>query len=473
MVEDASPLSRRVLSGTGQQVLARLWSAACSLAALLAIGRTVSDEAFGVYSYYFPLFVMAGTALDFGSFSICVREIARAPEREGELLRHALAFRLLVGGILAAVISSVAMLQEDASEAGRIALASLHLLALGPGIFGAHFHARIRLLPVALSGILGSTVHAGLSLALAATDEPHPGSYLLAFGAGVATQSLSVALFAGRRVHWVGSLKREVFFDLLREMAPLGASAALSTFYFWVDTLLLRGLAGEAVAGTYNRSYRLMSLSLALPIHFTQALLPVFSRLARSDRSALTRAVQQAVRFLGAVALPATALAPALGRALLQTVWGDQFDEEGVRCLYVLAVAGALIFLSYPQITALIAVGRQGTCTWVALLAGILKVALACWWIPYVGILGAAAATLATEAFVLFAVRSALRRTLDAFGPMAVLVRPLLVAGVIGVLGKILLSSSGIWSLVAGLGLLMGGLFLSSGTPFDLRVQKE
>ena len=59
-------VNRRILAGTGLQVFARLWSAACGMAVVMLIDRVGDDQSFGAYNYYFSLYQIAFTMIDFG-----------------------------------------------------------------------------------------------------------------------------------------------------------------------------------------------------------------------------------------------------------------------------------------------------------------------------------------------------------------------------------------------------------------------
>ena len=144
------------------QVFARLWSASCAMFALMLMDRVVSDASFGMYNYYFTLFQIAFTFIDFGGTGIAVREIARTPHRENEILRFMASFRLAASFLSLVVINVHCYCTEDNVTARMvILLSSVHLLLLSPAAVVAHFHSRVKFAPVAASQVMGYAVFLG------------------------------------------------------------------------------------------------------------------------------------------------------------------------------------------------------------------------------------------------------------------------------------------------------------------------
>jgi len=284
----------------------------------------------------------------------------------------------------------------------------------------------------------------------------------------VVLQSAYVFARGSRHIQWWGPLDLPLARRLVGAMVPLGIATALSTTYFWADSILLRELAGEAEAGAYQHAYRLLSFSLALPIYFCHSLLPIYSRLAAEGPARLTPVVQRSVFYMACVAFPAAALAPALGPAVLDVVWDDPHPDTAA-CLNWLAGAGALIFLTYPQIHALIAAGRQKTCALISLAGGGFKIGLGVATIPALGIRGAAMTTFFTELVVLLLVTAAHRVRLGALGPSWRLWRPAFAAALVGGTSLIFEGFTGMGSLAVAMGLLIGGAWLAGVVPFDLK----
>ncbi len=464
-------LNRRVLLGTGLQGFGRLISSGCAFLALVLIGQSLGDEAFGIYNYYFPLYIIAGTTVDFGSYSVAVREIARHPDQEGVILRFLGRFRLGTASGFALLISGVAWFQEPpGTQRWLLILAAWHLVLLVPASLGAHLHARMHFLPLALAQVAGSVAFLLLATWLWSDAHRQPAAYLLAFGTGVAVRALIIHLAALRTAAPRQSPSREFARGLFREMLPLGISAAAGSLYFWLDAFLLREIAGEKAVGDYHRAFRLVAFGIMLPVYFCQALEPAFAKCALRDPDRFVILVRRAVFYLMTVALPLAAWIPWVSGAMLTLIWGKE-PGDTEKCLGTLALASVCIFATYPQVVALTALGKQRDFTRIVLFAGPLKLGVILVLYRPCGILGAALATLAIESFVLFMVSRRLRSYLKRAVFSSDLLRPFGVAAVVGALASQLQRIPGDAYWPCAFALLVVGFVLAGILPFDLKAE--
>ena len=462
-----------VLTGTGLQIFARLWSSAASMGVWWILGRTLSEHAQGIYTHYFTMFVVAATVLDFGAFAIAVREISREPEREGEILRVAMVLRLIGAALCSTAIALFAWLQESAElQRAILGLAILHLFAQCPATLGVHFQARIRFAALSLPLIAGSSVFFSQAFFLQRGGCAEPEPYLVAYGAGIVVQSLLTFLWGIRRVDWLGPIDRRRLRAQFREMLPLGVSATAAALYFQLDLLLLRNLAPDEVSGSealasYNHAFRLLNFAVMVPATFGQALFPILSRVARGDPARVVRVTSRATFYLAAVMLPAAAMTPKLGPGVLRILF-PHASTEADRCLQLLAIGAIAIFLTYPQITALTAIGRQADYTRIALCVlplklGALGLGYQMWGLP-----GVAAANLTAEWVVFALVSARLARHLRGWVIRPVLMRPVFAGAVVALVASFLPDLRGISSLTVALALESGGLLLAGVLPFRL-----
>src|SRR5262249_53761306 len=88
---------------------------------------------------------------------------------------------------------------------------------------------------------------------------------------------------------------------------PFMLNNLLASLFFRIDSLLLRPLAGDAALGWYNAAYRVLDGPNLIPAHFTLALFPLLSRRGETDRQALARVYQRALKVLLTLALPIAA----------------------------------------------------------------------------------------------------------------------------------------------------------------------
>lgn len=396
-----------------------------ALANSVIVARSLGVDRLGVYAYAMGVAGVFGLLPNMGISTIVTRGIARDPHVGAGLVRAALrAQALLAGGIFLVIPAFAAILPGQPVPLGYVALAATQL-AIGtlswPFLAVLGGNARYDRLAVAelLAGAAGS-----LFLLLAAVSQGGVAAFLWAH-----VLAAVVAVLVARRVAIPllpqGRAPAIRQAALLREAAPLGAAAAVTSLYTRLDILLLGQMASTGVLGLYSAAYKPINLALSFGNTMAGTLLPL---MAREPQSGVPMAFERAVRGLG-IAAPALALAlSGLGGPLLHLAFGADF-AAGAPVLTLLAWSMVANWLYAPLGVALQA--RGGERWWLASLSGGLALNLAgnVWAIPRWGAAGAAGATLASETVILglavlfvhrqLGIRPKLRPVLAALGATA------------------------------------------------------
>jgi O-antigen/teichoic acid export membrane protein len=484
-LESRTPsLERRVLTGTGLQLAARLTTAVASAAAFILLGHHLKDAELGVFNYHFTLFLVFGALVDFGSMSIAVRESTRRPEREGDVIRAVFRLRLVLGSICFVAYAIVAWFDErDPRRLALLLLGATHLFATAPGATAAWLQTRVHLKSIALAPILGFGLYLAACAVLTAAKVTEPAAFVVALGGGLGVQSLVPWLGALRHVSLRGTLDRALLRELFRAMLPLGISGAVSTLYFRMDALLLNQIVGPEANGLYARTFPLLSLSIALPTYLSAALLPAMTRAASRGRGELLALTRRACAVLAGFALPAALMASAWSAQILWLFWAKHSLGQSladfstqyrdlIRCVPPLAVASVAIFLTYPQMNALTAAGRQHVLARITLTALAVKFVLSNVTIRWLGVPGAAVATAIAEGGVCLWTCFEVRRSIGGFAVAHGILRPLAAALPIGAVAALFagLAPFPAIGLAAALGAV--GAFLAGSLPLRLGVEE-
>lgn len=464
------------------QLAGRAATALLSAAAFVLLGRHLDDPALGVFNFHFTLFLILGALADFGSMSIAVRESTRRPEREEAVIRAVFRLRLRLAAAGFAVYAPIAWFEaRDPVRFGLLMVAALHLFATAPAAAAAWLQTRVRLTAVALAPIAGFALYFGGCVLLLAIGVREPGWFVLALAAGFSLQAIVPWAATRRRVALRGAGDPALERELLHAMLPLGVSAAVSTIYFRMDAVLLRQLVGADANGLYARAFPMLSLAIALPTYLSAALLPAMTRAAARGPGPLLVLARRSCSVLAGLVLPAAAVAWSWGAQLLWVLWARHGEGESlaafssanrdlVRCVPALAVAAVAIFLTYPQMHALTAMGRQRVLARISLLALGVKLAASVVAIRRFGVPGAALATALAEVGVLGWVSFELRRACGGLAPSRALLRPLLAALPAGGVAALAPDLAPLSALAAGFGLAAAGSLLSGALPLRLGV---
>ncbi len=395
----ALPL-RNILVGTGWQLLSRLVGASCTLGSLMLLRRAVGEAGFGVYQFFVTLLMLATALVDFGGVSTAVREIASAPERKSQVLRHLFLTRLLLSLVAISLLSKELFAPEDPLRRWLLVLCALRLPLSALSAPLALFQAELRFRVIAASQIIGFIVFFAGTLLIERAGGRMPEPYLVAWAIGLSCQSIVLFAASLESVRWIGPVSIRECGRLLREMAPLGITAFLAFAYLQVDTVLIRYLKGDRVTGAYNDAFKIVSLVLAVPTYYGQALLPLLSKAWRSGRSSLPESISRSMSLLLAVILPAALMAPSVAPQVLRLVWGE-CSADSVRSLYWWGFASIAVFLTCPLLQALIAFERQRDYAWMAAFALLFKIIVGIALIEFFGAPGAAISSALAEWLVL------------------------------------------------------------------------
>jgi O-antigen/teichoic acid export membrane protein len=408
----------------GPLVLTRLVGAAANFAVLLLLIQRMPKEDVGLYYFLVNLWNILNVFVDFGGDPIATREIARAPEREGGIFRDFLRAKAMLAGLgLVLFAVTVVALVDEPDRRWSCLLTAVVLPGFYLGSFSVLFRVRHAMRWPALALALGHTVFFAGSLAGLLALESSATRFralTLSFGAGTLLGGTLIYLMGRGRLPAAHGARGAARF--LAECWPQGVAALAGILYFYIDTLMLKAMAGDAEAGYYNAAYRLLNFFIYAAGVISMSVMPVLARERRRDPVRFARVYRDTLTLLWLMAAPAAAAGLALAHELMTFLYGDRMAtyQVAVPTLRILLGAGVCTFGGALASTTLIAARRQRSWTVVALLGLGLNVALNLWAIPRFGHRGAAWATLATEAAVLVLCLALVRRGLGVgpdFGP--------------------------------------------------------
>ena len=194
----------------------------------------------------------------------------------------------------------------------------------------------------------------------------------------------------------LGTTDPQLLRSLLGYGLPLTATFALAFVINSSDRLLIGWRLGADAAGLYAAGYDLAQQSLVvLMMMVNLAGYPIVVRaLEQEGLQACQQQLQRNLLLLLAVALPAATglavLAPNIARTLLPLA----FQETASQVIPWIALAVLFSGVKNYYLDLSFQLGRYTLGqVWITLIAAILNVALTLWWLPTLGIIGAAYAT--------------------------------------------------------------------------------
>lgn len=377
------------------------------LLASILVARSLGPTDFGRWSYALAYTAIFASIVDFGMSFTTLRDLSRSQEDNRRYLGNVMAIRACLSVCALALIIALQPL-----FGGGPGLFLIVLLVGGQTILASFTQLMTTALYARGSLALSAAIRGGQGLLLAGIVWTlvtlRPG--LVPFAAAYASIGLATVVIAGAVV--VAQFGRAFpRFDLdfwrpyLRRLSPLALAVALTSVYYFADTIMLSFAGLDRDVGWYNAAYRPIFALLLLVGALGQAFLPDE---ARSLNAGTLRSAEPMVRHYRSawmLALPIVLLGPLAAPDIIRILYGAAY-EGSVVPLQILLIAGGLMFFSSFFSGLVLLEHRHRTyLAGVALGAG-LNVLLNAALIPPFTLVGAATATVASEAAVMLWMRS-------------------------------------------------------------------
>jgi len=389
------------------------------LAMVIVAGRALGEVQFGRFAFASSLAVVLAFATDLGLTIWTTRDLARTPAATGHadaaapvgsILGTGLRLRLGAALIVLLAFTGVAAAIDDRALA--VAVVALGAASLARGLCDharAVFRANERLADegrlnaaIALLGMGGGM--AGLLLARSAVAG-------LALGILIGTLAgagYGFVLLGRKYGPWAGPADWTLARRMLREAAPFYLAGAFTLLYARADVLVLKALSFDAEVGAYRAAGQMFEIMKQPPVLFMTATFPQLARRFQESRAALVGTERAITGLLLAAGVVLGATLAAVAGPIVTLLLGPDF-ARAVPTLRILAAAVPLMYVNCGVLHFFVARDRGLlNLTFAAAMvavSGAMNFALD----GRLGAVGAAVATVVTEAMMLVCCLVALR----------------------------------------------------------------
>jgi O-antigen/teichoic acid export membrane protein len=184
--------------------------------------------------------------------------------------------------------------------------------------------------------------------------------------------------------------------NVLRPAFALAAAHGLSLMNYNLDSILLGILKGPLEVGWYAAAYKPVTAAIAIPLSYFSGLFPALSRTWAAGQKHFEVMITRSLKLTTIFAMPLGIGGSFLAEPMIYALFGPDYSNS-VPALQILCWSAVLITLRGNFRQSLNAVGRHRMDLLCACAAVALNLTLNLFLIPQFGILGAAAATLASE----------------------------------------------------------------------------
>jgi len=254
--------------------------------------------------------------------------------------------------------------------------------------------------------------------------------FVLVFAAVRAVDTTALLVWVHRRVLALRpAFDLPVWGELLRKGLPFAYAGAMITMFFQVDAVMLERMRGAEEVGWYRAPVLVLEGLTLVPRIFGYALIPTMAALYPRAPEGVTALYRRGVKYLLLAGLPIAAFGLLAAGPFVALLFGSDYGRS-VAAAQILIPAAVFMFLSNFGETTLACIDRWRAIVVVSTACLALNVGLNLLWIPTLGYVGAAWATLVTEAAYFAATALTLRLFGHRVGWLAVLARPALAAAV-------------------------------------------
>ncbi|NWG15922.1 MAG: oligosaccharide flippase family protein [Chloroflexi bacterium] len=404
-----SPLPGRLSRNTVTLAVSSVGGAALSFVLSALIGRALGQDGLGVYATALAWVLPLSLVAEFGIGTLITRDLAINPAAAPVYLRAAVFARLTLGGSLTLLLALAAPLVSPHPAVARGVPLAAPLVLILPffSLFSAVFRARQAMWPIPWLNIGMLAAQVALTAAVFAAG----GDVLAALAVNTLTSAgqLVAAWWVWRR--WFaahpsnnplpGYREGQMWqvYGLLRRAWPFALAAVLAALQLRLNAILLERLTTTGEAGYYAAAARFAEAGRVIPNALFGALFPALAALA-ADECALERTFRRVMPALAAFGAALALVVMPLAGVLLNLTYGENFTPAAP--VLVIAMWGLLFALLRGGRTLYwYARGREQFTNAVTAITLALQVALALWFIPAHGAVGAALAGLLTEAAAL------------------------------------------------------------------------
>jgi len=395
---------RAIIANTGWLFADRILRMGVGLIVGVWVARYLGVEQYGTFNYATAFVALFGPVATLGLDSIVIRSIVGEPEKREQILGTAFRLKLL-GGVawFLLALGSIFVFRHD----DNLTISLVAILA-SVGIFQSFdtidlwFQSQVQSKYTVLAKNTAFVIASLLKVFLINIQAP-----LIAFAwvtlAEVCFGAIGLAIaykvngYSVRLWSWSFSLAK----TLLKESWPLILSGLSVVIYMKIDLIMLGQMIGNTSVGIYSAAARISEIWYFIPMGIVSSVAPTIYAAKKSSETLYYKRIKQLLRLMvllsSAIAIPMSFLSG----TVIATLFGNGYAEAGP-ILAIHVWSSLFVFMGVAIGPWFIAEGLTMFSLRRTLIGAITNVVLNIFLIPpYAGV-GAAIATVISQAFASF-----------------------------------------------------------------------
>lgn len=392
---------QKIISNTGWLFADKALRMGVGLLVSVWVARYLGPGQFGLLNYVGAFVALFSTFATLGLDGIVVREIVRHPGEETEILGSAFVLKL-IGGVLtllAAVGSISLMRQGDPLTRSLVGIVAAGTLFQAFDVIDFWFQSQV-LSKYTVIAKNGAFIVIALAKVVLILLQAPLIAFALAGLAEIALGAVGLVVTFRRNGHtvreWQGSTRR--CRELLANSWPLILSGLSVAVYMKIDQVMLGEMVGNEAVGIYTSATKISEIWYFIPVAIVSSVFPSIIHARNDDEGLYYRRVQRLFSLMTALSLSIAVPMTVLSTTLVVILYGKGFLSAGP----VLAVhiwASLFVFLGVAQGSWDLTENLTRLALFRIAAGALLNVVLNLFLIPAYSVMGAAVATVISQAF--------------------------------------------------------------------------
>lgn len=386
---------RRYFINTGWMFLGQVFSLSVSFFIGVWIARYLGPENYGILNYATAFVGLFGFIASLGIDAILNRELIKTPEKRDLLLGTA--FRLkVIGGIAALILAIISILMSQTTLLIQflVIIFSFNFILQAINVISIYFQSRVESKNNVKVSIISTLISSVLKIGVILLDK------------GVIWIMLVYILdFIWQWINFVYVYKRQGLkikdwkFDnnlakkILKNSWPLILAQAAGYIYLKVDQVIIGLMLGNYEVGLYAVAVKITEIWYFIPSIICSSLFPAIINAKLTDFKVYKKRLKNLYVLMFILSLFIAIIITFLAKPIMTVLFGNSYLESiAILKIYIWSSVG--LFLSVAVNQYLISENSVKTIFGLNFLSMIINIGLNLWFIPYIGLLGAAWATL-------------------------------------------------------------------------------
>ena len=364
------------------------------------VARYLGPEEFGLFSFAVAFVSIFGALSTLGLPGIVVRDIVSDPKGSSETLGSAFVLQI-AGGITAFSVLLILISvfrPHDRSVFGAVTIIGLTLLLKGSESIKYWFESQVqsKYTVWAENSVFMTIAVIKIGLILV-------GASLLAFAWVTFVEGLIAAIVLFAMYEWAGGRIRVWRFSMMRAKTllkhswPLILSGLAVMVYMRIDQIMLGQMLNDKVVGIYAAAVRISEAWYFIPMAIAGSVFPALLEAKKTSEALYLEKFQQLYDILAMIALVVAIPVTFLADQIVVVLFGQEYLEAGT-ILSIHIWTALFVFLGVASGKWLLAENRQMLAFYRVFWGMATNIALNVLWIPQYGGVGAAVATLVSQA---------------------------------------------------------------------------